>query len=1152
MLRRHPAPRAADDAAGRPTSTILFALLAAVVLATPTGVAAELRAGPSLDQAQSTTPQFASLRDGEARHATLERLVRLDLDDVPLTDALDEAAARGGVRIAYATDVVPADARVTLRAERIAFGDALMRLLAGTDLDLLLLSSESFVVVRRDEPAAPDANVQVQTGMVRGLVTDSETQQPLASVQVLVEGTGRGGFTNRDGRYFVTQVPAGSHRVTASSIGHRTSTIDVDIASGDTVTVDFVLDIAPTTLSELVVTVTGEQRRVELGHVVGQIDADSVVREAPINSLTDLISGRSAGVQVLHQSGLTGSTPRIRIRGVNSTAMSNDPILVVDGVRVDNSTGPSIGTGLALRGGRLNDLNPEEIESIEIAKGPSAATLYGTDAANGVIVVTTKRGRAGPAVWRMWTDHAWANSAVDAFPENWIGWGQTATDPTPRRCTLFDVASNVCTTVDSVGSFNPLNESETSPFTTGHRQAYGVQVSGGSDQLTYLFSGELSDEDGYVRMPPAEAERFESIHGPSTLTSEFLRPNTERGVSLRANVTTTIDDRASVSARASYVRNNSLFVADGPSSVIAGAVRGPGYRDDENGYGGGAHTPAVRLATTREEKVDRFVTSLSGQWAPLSWLDARATFGLDHASSDREGLSRTGVGEVDSGIYDQVLLRATTYSGDLGLTGTAPLTSRLMSATSVGVQYNRRDETQLFARALGLAPGASGPAGATSTSVVSVDDEAYVLGGYVQQQLSLNGRLFLIGAIRGDGGSAFGEDVSLAAYPKASLSWMLSEEPFMPRWNSLTSLRLRAAWGASGVQPRRADVIPSFAYTTGIVDGSVVPSAQLDLIGNPDLEPERQRELEFGLDVELFGSRVNLEGTYYNRVSKDALIRVQVLPSHGGFSRLENLGSVRNRGVEGALRVELVDTRSLRWNVSLLASRNRNRLLELAPGMTELAAASRHRHAPDFPLWGLWEREFTYDDADANGLITADEITVSDTAVFKGSSVPTRDVTLASTLTLFDGRLRFGAQLDHRGGHVRLDNDEVSRCSALVRACRGLNDPSASLDEQARAVATTLGAQAVVPIHDASFVRLREVSVSYIADDLVSPILRGRQFRVTLGARNLALWTDFPGADPEGSTPLFAQGDPISVDAFANNGAFPQARSWTLRVDVGN
>lgn len=1151
MSRRYPVPRPVP----LPTSRTGLAVLSALAVAIPSLLAgAEGRADPasrSHDQVRPTTSQMASLRDGEARHVMLERMVRLELEDVPLAHALDEAAARGGIRIAYATDVVSGDARATLRADRIALGDALARLLEGTDLDLLMLSPGSFVVVRRNGPAA-DGKARIEVGMVRGTVTDAETQRPLANVQVTVEGTGRGGFTNRDGRYVVARIPDGTHRIIASSIGHRTSAVEVDIASGDTVTVDFVLESVPTALDELVVTVTGEQRRVELGHVVGRINADSVVREAPINSLTDLISGRSAGVQVLHQSGLAGSTPRIRIRGLNSPAMSNDPIVVVDGVRVDNSTGPSTGTGLALRGGRLNDLNPEEIESIEIAKGPSAATLYGTDAANGVIVVTTKRGRAGPAVWRMWTDHAWATKGVDAFPENWIGWGRTATDPSARRCTLPDVASGVCTAIDSVGSFNPLNEPETSPFTTGHRQAYGVQVSGGSDQLTYLFSGELSDENGYVRMPPAEAQRFEAIHGPGTLTSDHLRPNTERGVSLRANMTTTIDERTSLSARASYVRNNSLFVADGPSSVIAGAVRGPGHRDEQNGYGGSFQAPAIQLATTREEKVDRFVTSLSGQWAPLSWLDARAILGLDHVSSDREGLSRTGEGEITNGAYDQVLLRATTYSGDLSATGTAALTSRLRSATSMGVQYNRRDETQLFANARGLPPGASGPAGATTTSIFSANDEAYVLGAYVQEQLSLNERLFLIGAIRGDGGSAFGEDVSLAAYPKASLSWMLSEEPFMPRWDGLTSLRLRAAWGVSGVQPRRTDVIPSFHYTTGVVDGSVVPAGQLDLIGNPDLEPERQREVELGLDVELFRGRVEFEGTYYNRVSEDALIRVPVIPSHGSFSRLENLGSVRNRGVEGALSLDVVDTRALRWNVNLLASRNRNRLLELAPGMTELAAASRHRHAPGFPLWGLWEREFTYDDADANGIITADEIQVTDTAVFKGSSVPTRDVTLASTLTLFDGRLRFGAQLDHRGGHVRLDNDEVTRCSSFVRACRGLNDPSASLDEQARAVATTLGAQAVVPIHDASFVRLRELSVTYIADDLASRVLQGRQLRVTLGARNLALWTDFPGADPEGSTPLFPQGDPISNDAFANNGAFPQARSLTLRVDIGN
>src|SRR5690606_30908610 len=350
--------------------------------------------------------------------------------------------------------------------------------------------------------------------------------------------------------------------------------------------------------------------------------------------------------------------------------------------------------------------------------------------------------------------------------------------------------------------------------------------------------------------------------------------------------------------------------------------------------------------------------------------------------------------------FDHVLLGGSNYTADLAATATAPLSERWTSATAVGVQYTRTNSTELWSRALGLPPGGTGNTGGTTNTIRSTRSESYVLGAYVQQQLALNNRLFLIAALRGDGGSAFGDDVSLAAYPKASASWLISEEPFMPRIDALTSLRLRAARGASGVQPRRADVIPSYAYGTAVVDGQVVNSALLNQIGNPDLKPERQRELELGLDVELFGSRVGLEATYYNRVSHDALVTVDVLPSHGSFTRLENLGSVRNRGVEGSLRLGLVDTRPVRWDVIVGGSYKQNRLLELAPGITTLDAASRHRHVEGFPIWGMWERTYTYEDANGDGIIVPAEIRVSDTAVYIGPSHAPRELTVASSVEL--------------------------------------------------------------------------------------------------------------------------------------------------------
>ena len=1131
--------------------TRTFCLVILLGAAAASGLAAQSEDGlsrraPRFLLASASAPRPVPVEP--SRTPVLRERISVDLPDATLGEALATIAGHSGLRLLYSSGVVPLERRVRLRAQDITVAAALTEVLLDTGVDVLFTGSGQAVLVKREpEPAPPQAGVIA--GTVRGAETAGQPAQPVPGAQVVVEGANLSALTDDEGRFRIAGVPAGIHTVAVSSLGWRRTTREVEVPEGATVTVEFVLDAAPTRLAEVVVTATGPQRRVELGHVVDRIDAEAVMRDAPVNSFTDLITARAAGVQVLHQSGVVGSTPRIRIRGLNSTSLSNDPIIVVDGVRVDNSIGPATGTGIALRGGRLNDLNPEEIESLEIAKGPTAAALYGTDAANGVIVVTTKRGRPGPARWRAWTGQSWATKAVDEFTENYMAWGHTAANPTvARRCTLQDLANGVCEAVDSISHFNPLNHPETTPFTTGHRQEYGLQVSGGTDRLTYLFSGQLSDEDGYVRMPRAEAERFEALHGPGTLLDDFLRPNGQQRVSLRVNVNAALDDRTDLDARVNYIRNDTRFITDGGGGgVITSAVRGPGYRDEQNGYSS-TTPPAQTFATKRDETVNRFVTSLTARWRPTDWLSFRGTAGLDHISSDRSGLSRAGEGEPPAqGVFDHVLLGGSNYTADLAATATAPLSERWTSATAVGVQYTRTNSTELWSRALGLPPGGTGNTGGTTNTIRSTRSESYVLGAYVQQQLALNNRLFLIAALRGDGGSAFGDDVSLAAYPKASASWLVSEEPFMPRIDALTSLRLRAAWGASGVQPRRADVIPSYAYGTAVVDGQVVNSALLNQIGNPDLKPERQRELELGLDVELFGSRVGLEATYYNRVSHDALVTVDVLPSHGSFTRLENLGSVRNRGVEGSLRLGLVDTRPVRWDVIVGGSYNQNRLLELAPGITTLDAASRHRHVEGFPIWGMWERTYTYEDANGDGIIVPAEIQVSDTAVYIGPSHAPRELTVASSVELLDGRIRLGALLDRRSGHFRMDNNAASRC-ITARSCRGVNDPTAPLAEQAAAVAMGLGAQSVLPIHDASFTRLRELSLTYTADPRVARLFGGREVSITLAARNLGLWTDYPG-DPEGSTLLFSS---AGADAYSDNGAFPQARSFALRVQIGN
>ncbi|MFH1766375.1 MAG: TonB-dependent receptor plug domain-containing protein, partial [Gemmatimonadota bacterium] len=363
----------------------------------------------------------------------LSRPVGLEVTGVTLPEALVLLANAADVSVAFSPNSLPEGLRVECHCQDASIAEALDQILSGTEFGYVELGDQIVIAKRavrrvmesvRRPPAQlaalsmrPPPSLAVpmlqngngsavarvqETGVIVGRVTEAGTGRPLSGVQMAIDGTGLGSLTNEEGRYVIPGVPAGTHRVRAVVLGFREERSSVTVQAGATVILDFTLQQAAILLDELVVTVTGEQRRRELGNVIGRIAAtDSLMTASPISTLSELLTGRVGGVQVMAIDGMVGTSPTIRIRGINSKSTSNDPIFIVDGVRVNNQATVTSNTdaraGYGNWGGRLNDLSPSQIESIEIIKGPSAATLYGTDAANGVIVITTKRGRPGPA-----------------------------------------------------------------------------------------------------------------------------------------------------------------------------------------------------------------------------------------------------------------------------------------------------------------------------------------------------------------------------------------------------------------------------------------------------------------------------------------------------------------------------------------------------------------------------------------------------------------------------------------------------------------------------------------------------------------------------------------------------------------------------------
>ncbi|MGH7357651.1 MAG: TonB-dependent receptor plug domain-containing protein, partial [Candidatus Rokuibacteriota bacterium] len=620
------------------------------------------------------------------RTSILRRPLALDLNGVSVKEALAAISRQAGLDLVYADDIVSLAAPVYLRAERITVAAALTDVLLDAGVDVVFSRDGRATLVRR-MPAA-----RLRVGTLTGRVTDRTSGQPVVAAQVSALGTGLARLTGEDGRYTIPNVPAGTVQVQARRIGYESQTQSVTVADGATATLDFALAPAASRLEDVVVTVTGEQRRLEVGNVIGTINADSVVREAPITSLSDLINARVPGVQVLQTSGASGVSPRIRIRGLSSLSVGlffgvlapeDVPLLVVDGVRADNSQG-GVGAAFGLASGRFNDLNPEEIESIEIVKGPSAATLYGTDAANGVIVVKTKRGQPGRARWNVYAENGILDVPAE-FPDNYFSWGTNLTTGVVQQCRLAQKAAGACR-IDSLATFSPLNNSETRPFARGSRQQYGAQVSGGVAQFTYFLSGEYQQETGILKMPAAEVQRVTALRGGEPVPEEQIRPNALERINVRGNVNATLGPTADVGLSVGYVSGDTRAL--GSFSMRAG-LGGPGVRNALDGWV--FDRPGEVFGMRNEERDSRFTTSARANWQPLSWLTTRGTVGLDFGSHFLDVLQRRGEGPAaQSGQGIRILGRFETklYSVDLGASASFKPWERLTSRTSVGAQYN--------------------------------------------------------------------------------------------------------------------------------------------------------------------------------------------------------------------------------------------------------------------------------------------------------------------------------------------------------------------------------------------------------------------------------------------------------------------------------
>jgi TonB-linked SusC/RagA family outer membrane protein len=1000
-----------------------------------------------------------------------------------------------------------------------------------------------------------------QQSSLTGTVTDAGSGQPVAAAQVNVVGTGAGTLTNDKGQYTIRGLRGGPITVRVLRVGYSEQRGTTTLTPGQATTLDFKLQPVATSLNPVVTTATGQQRRVEVGNAIGQIDAAKAAENTAVSNMGDLLVSRTPGVTVFTPT-QTGAGTRIRIRGTSSLSLSNNPIYVIDGVRIEGTTGSSSLSVGGTTASRINDINPDEIESIEVVRGPSAATLYGTDAANGVIVITTKHGVAGRPQFTYTTEQGFHVDQND-YPTAYRGWTTGSTAANTTQCYLTQAAAGTCAQ-DSVTSYNLYADPEATPNGVGYRQSHALQVGGGSETLRYFLHGEWEDETGILKVPEFD-QQYLAAHGLS-LRPEEAHPSHLRRVTGRGQFNIQLAPRASLDISAGYTSSNSrLPISDdsGTEGVAGNTYGGPGFKYNlsptgDTLYGWRQFTPRDIYQKYTNQGINRLITSANGNWQPIDWLSMRGTFGLDYINRLDVQLCRfdncpaSSVTNRSGYKYDN-RTNFYTYTANASATATHRFTPSLESNTTVGVQYTDQIFDENLANGFGLPPGGVSISQAAVLDASETRTESRTLGGFVEEHLAFNDRLFLTGAVRSDRNSAFGKNFKTTFYPKLAASWVASDEPFFHRPSWLNQFRLRGAYGASGVQPGPTDAREYFDAQRGIGESGEFTGLVFQSLGNVDLKPERSTELELGFDATLFSNRLNVEITHYNKTSKDALVQRPLPPSlgTGSTSRFENLGEVRNTGWEGLITAQLVQREKFSWDITFNGSTNDNKLVSLG-GQPNIVLSSTQQHREGYPLYGWWARGLdSYQDKNGDGIIeyNADpaisEIVVSDTAEFLGYSLPRYELAFTNGFEFWKHHLRLGAMIDYKGGYKTYNNTERIRCSSRNN-CSGLINPNASLFEQARSVAVRESPAKTVAgfIEDGDFIRFRELNLSFTSPESWAHAFRGQRLTASVAVRNLGiLWTKYTGVDPEAFD--------TTGDAPSEFQAFGPPTYYVFRISLG-
>jgi len=999
-----------------------------------------------------------------------------------------------------------------------------------------------------------------QEGAIAGAVT-AVTGETVVGAQVFIPGSSFGTLTDDAGRYRLTGVPAGEHIVRVATIGYRGTEQRATVSPGEIATVDFVLEISAVAMDQIVATITGERRRRELSADISTIDATTVVENTRTQDLAQVLRGQATGVSVRQSSGTVGTGSDVRIRGTGSISLSKQPLYVIDGAiiesdnRADSDIVDEDGGDFFIGGqqfSRVQDLNPDEIESIEVIKGPAASALWGARGNAGVVVITTKKGSAGETRWNGRVDLG-ANVQKNNFQPGALAGPD---DFIPKAGQIIATAvnmQNVFGLRDTTYTQNLLDEFN--PTQNGLLQTYNGNVAGGAGIWNYFGSFQYGNQKGTFPNNSQEKFNFRANFGvdPSSklnisfsngYTSNLTQlPDNDNNASGYIGIATVSfpweqplvrQDPVTGETVETCALSYELSLATGsPTSEFPCAVAG----DPDQGARFLAGRSFADIASrSNEQSIERYTGSGNVTWNPIERWTNRFTLGYDMVNS-RLALTVP----VDPGLPFSTnslgnIFKVPSTSRNLTLQGTStylqPLTSTLDFEFTGGVQWFRNTTEEDVTT--GQTFPATGPSVTNSVINQGGDsfDEQKSLGFFAQGQFGWDNRLFVNGAVRWDNNSAQGENLGVQTYPKLGASFVALEGDGV-----VNSLKLRGAWGRSGTLPGTNDALALVQTTQVALEGTDQLGISPLRPGNSELAPEVGEELEVGFDLAMLSDRLGLTFSYYDQKTENTVVLKDLPPSEGfPNSQFTNIGQIDNTGFEIAFDVLPFASDNFVWDLRLIATNNTNEISQLADPITPAGTLGGdvQRHQEGLPFGAYASQVYEIGNDGAARVITCDDTPGTwgpndspgdkaafcdplDNARYIGDPTPRWEGSFQTTFQLFK-YVQLYALFDFQAGHHLFEGTSQFMCGFLGGSCTEAwqRGPDGEFTDHAKiAQAAGLADDEGPWVLDADWGKWRTAQLRFDMPPGVTRFLKVNGLQIQLIGENLVTWTDYRGVDPE-------------------------------------